>query len=256
MKLIIDGKEICDCTLSANAIVTENFMNNLSDYENGHDVVIKDGNTQKYHWENAVLLYNYQIKGNCYILFREQSKEEIDKKIDDFLKDNQTNIIDMFPEWKSGVSYETGKRIGYNGIIYKVLQAHTAQSDWMPDKTPALFSRIDGRSNDADYPDWVQPTGATDTYAKDDKVTYSGKRWVSDLNDNVWVPGVYGWSIADEKGTTGNTESVIANWVQPTGATDAYAKNAKVTYNGKTWVSTIDNNVWAPGVYGWTETEV
>ena len=24
---------------------------------------------------------------------------------------------------------------------------------------------------------------------------------------------------------------------------------------GKTWVSDIDNNVWEPGVYGWTEAE-
>jgi len=32
---------------------------------------------------------------------------------------------------------------------------------------------------------------------------------------------------------------------------DAYQKGAKVTYNGKTYVSTADNNVWAPGVFGW-----
>ena len=27
----------------------------------------------------------------------------------------------------------------------------------------------------------------------------------------------------------------------------------KVTHNGKTWVSDIDNNVWEPGLHGWTE---
>jgi len=43
----------------------------------------------------------------------------------------------------------------------------------------------------------------------------------------------------------------IPEWIQPTGAHDAYMKGAKVTYNGKTYVSTADNNVWAPGVYGW-----
>lgn len=42
-------------------------------------------------------------------------------------------------------------------------------------------------------------------------------------------------------------------WVQPTGAQDAYSKGAKVTYNGKKWVSTADANVWEPGVYGWEE---
>jgi hypothetical protein len=40
-------------------------------------------------------------------------------------------------------------------------------------------------------------------------------------------------------------------WKQPTGAHDAYQKGDRVTYNGQTWESTIDANVWAPGVYGW-----
>lgn len=253
MKLVLDGKEICDCTMSANAIVTENYVNALGDYYTAHDIVIKDEDTQKYHWESAIPIMNNSINNKYYIVFRERAKDEVIDKLDDFLKNNQSDVSGMFPEWKAGTSYETEKYVTYDGAIYKVIQAHTSQSDWTPDKTSALFLRIDGRSNDADYPDWVQPTGATDTYAKDDKVTYGGKRWVSDLNDNVWVPGVYGWSIAEEKGTTGNTESVIANWVQPTGATDAYTKGSKVTHNGKTWTSTADANVWEPGVYGWAE---
>ena len=40
---------------------------------------------------------------------------------------------------------------------------------------------------------------------------------------------------------------VIPEWVQPD-STNPYMKGDKVTYNGKTWVSTVDNNVWAPGV--------
>ena len=40
---------------------------------------------------------------------------------------------------------------------------------------------------------------------------------------------------------------------QPTGAQDAYAKGAKVSHNGKHWISDVDNNVWEPGVYGWSE---
>lgn len=42
-------------------------------------------------------------------------------------------------------------------------------------------------------------------------------------------------------------------WVQPTGAHDAYNKGDKVSYNGKHWESTVDGNVWQPGVYGWDE---
>lgn len=42
-------------------------------------------------------------------------------------------------------------------------------------------------------------------------------------------------------------------WVQPTGAHDAYALAAVVAHNGKTWESTVKDNVWEPGVYGWKE---
>ena len=43
-------------------------------------------------------------------------------------------------------------------------------------------------------------------------------------------------------------------WVQPTGAHDAYNTGDKVSYNGKHYISTIDANTYAPDVYGWKET--
>ena len=53
----------------------------------------------------------------------------------------------------------------------------------------------------------------------------------------------------------GEVVEKAATWVQPTGAHDAYALNAAVIHNGKTWISTAENNVWEPGVYGWVEKE-
>lgn len=46
--------------------------------------------------------------------------------------------------------------------------------------------------------------------------------------------------------------SVIPEWVQPQ-STNPYMLGDKVRHNGKVWVSTIDYNVYEPGVYGWTE---
>ena len=40
-------------------------------------------------------------------------------------------------------------------------------------------------------------------------------------------------------------------WRQPTGAQDAYAEGDKVSHNNKHWISTLDGNVWEPGIYGW-----
>lgn len=42
-------------------------------------------------------------------------------------------------------------------------------------------------------------------------------------------------------------------WTQPSGAHDAYGKYIHVTHNGGVWYSTIDANVWEPGVSGWTQ---
>lgn len=46
----------------------------------------------------------------------------------------------------------------------------------------------------------------------------------------------------------------IPVWKQPTGAQDAYMTGDKVHYpneTGAVYISTVDNNVWAPDVYGW-----
>lgn len=44
-------------------------------------------------------------------------------------------------------------------------------------------------------------------------------------------------------------------WSQPVGAHDAYGKGDKVTHNGQHYTSTVDANVWEPGVYGWQAEE-
>lgn len=44
-------------------------------------------------------------------------------------------------------------------------------------------------------------------------------------------------------------------WIQPTGAHDAYNQGDKVSHLEKHWVSDIDANVYEPSVYGWTEAD-
>ena len=46
--------------------------------------------------------------------------------------------------------------------------------------------------------------------------------------------------------------NVILEWQQPE-STNPYMIGDKVTHNNLTWISTIDNNVWEPGVYGWDQ---
>lgn len=51
-----------------------------------------------------------------------------------------------------------------------------------------------------EWPEWVQPKGAHDACSKGSKVTHKGKIWVSNLDANVWEPGVSGWT--EQKGGT------------------------------------------------------
>ena len=100
----------------------------------------------------------------------------------------------LYPDWKSGKDYTVGYRVNHNGVLYKVLQDHTSQDDWTPDAAPSLFTKV-LIPDPTVVPEWEQPE-STNPYSKGDKVTHNGKTWVSDVDGNVWEPGVYGWTEA------------------------------------------------------------
>ena len=59
------------------------------------------------------------------------------------LTDEQAvGLVDSFPAWQVGVAYAVGVRLSYDGTLYRVIQAHTAQADWTPDIVPALFAVV------------------------------------------------------------------------------------------------------------------
>ena len=99
-------------------------------------------------------------------------------------------IVDLWPAWAAGVSYALDEILRHEGTLYKVVQAHTSQSDWAPPDVPSLFAEITPPGLIAE---WVQPTGAQDTYSLGDLVTHVGQTWESTVDNNSWEPGVYGW---------------------------------------------------------------
>ena len=60
-------------------------------------------------------------------------------------------------------------------------------------------------------------------------------------------------SVPDSTPGSGEGSTEASEWVQPTGAHDAYNAGDRVLYNGSVYESTIDGNVWSPLVYpdGW-----
>lgn len=98
------------------------------------------------------------------------------------------------------------------------------------------------------YPLW----DAAKTYAVGDRVRYAGNLYrclQPHTAQETWnpadAPSLWAKVLTSETGE-------ILPWEQP-GSTNPYMKGDKVTHNGKTWESLVDNNVWEPGAYGWTE---
>lgn len=104
-----------------------------------------------------------------------------------------TEHADLFELWVTDKDYTVGKIVTRpNGNLYKCVQAHRSQAGWEPENTPALWNKIGDPSEE--YPAWSQPLGAHDAYPLGAKVSHNGKKWTSDVANNVWEPGVYGWT--------------------------------------------------------------
>lgn len=99
---------------------------------------------------------------------------------------------DVVDEWQAGASYYVGDVFAYDDVEYECVQSHTSQVGWEPPNAPSLWKV---HKKDGDVPEWVQPTGAHDAYAKGDKVRHNGQVWRSEIDANVFEPGVYGWEL-------------------------------------------------------------
>ena len=193
-------------------------------------------------------------------------------------EETAVEIASLYPVWAADKQYKANDIVQYgtNSVgdpqLYLVLQAHKSQSDWLPDATASLYKKMG--ISESGYPIWTQPLCAVDAYNLGDIVSYNGKLYKSIINANVWSPDVYpaGWEEYTEStgggdsgetggGDSGTTEpetpptETISDFVQPTGAHDAYKKGDKVKFDGKIYESLIDANTYSPSAYpaGWKE---
>lgn len=211
---------------------------------------------------------------------RLQAAEQLRKALQFFtatLTDEQAMAVaTVYPAWTPATSYSVGDIISYgtNGVgdpqLYKVVQAHMSQDIYPPGAgTESLYDAFG--LDESGYPIWAQPSGAHDAYNTGDIVSYNGTLYQSTIDGNVWSPDTYkdGWKVyeatePEEPGPEPEPEpdpeepeepTTYPEWVQPTGAHNAYNTGDRVTYNGNVYESLIDGNTWAPTAYpqGWTD---
>lgn len=116
----------------------------------------------------------------------------------------------------------------------------------------ASTSLEDGDALDAVelFPAWAEGIA----YAVGQRIQYGGKLYKcvqAHTSQADWTPAATPalWTEVAKPGE-------IPVWRQPAGAQNAYMTGDKVHYpdaDGPVYVSTVDNNVWEPGVYGWEE---
>ena len=118
----------------------------------------------------------------------------IKQQINTLNTDDQTalRMAAFYPEWAAGVAYTAEYKVQRIGKLWRCLQAHTSQDGWGPGSAPSLWAKV-LIPDETVVPEWEQPD-STNPYSAGDKVTHNGKTWVSDIDNNVWEPGVYGWT--------------------------------------------------------------
>lgn len=98
-----------------------------------------------------------------------------------------------------------------------------------------------------------------EVYKAGDRVSYNGSAYEviqAHTSQKDWTPEIVPalFRIIYQTKTSGG-EEVIPDFVQPTGAHDAYKKGDRVSFKGSTYESTMDGNVWSPESYpqAWTK---
>lgn len=97
--------------------------------------------------------------------------------------------IELFPKFKDliGQWVELGKRLSFQGKLYKVIQPHTTQADWTPDITPALFVEV----SIEEWPEIPEVITAENAFMSGDKGTWKGQHYICQMDNCVWNPDQY-----------------------------------------------------------------
>lgn len=193
-----NGNVIGNLKLNGNNFISSTEIDKAVFSGNLSKVIINDGVQDEVHRNMDLIHVTKMSDSEYWFALRDVSEQEITQKAfmsaasmmaTKTLSDEEALTVSaIFPEWSAdSVNYKKEDRVRHGDTLYKCLQDHTSQPSWTPDAAPSLWVRIDDPA--IEWPEWIQPTGAHDSYAKGAKVTHNGKKWVSDVDSNVWEPG-------------------------------------------------------------------
>jgi hypothetical protein len=84
----------------------------------------------------------------------------ISRQVNTLAVDDNTalRMKSYYPEWTPNTAYSVGFKVQYNGNLWRVMQAHTAQVGWDPENAPTLWEQIN-ETNSGDLTDPIPYEG-------------------------------------------------------------------------------------------------
>ena len=197
--------------------------------------IIKDG-AELGLTEN--LNYSVQAENGCYVLCPEQNASGIVFEGTPYhlLGRDEMEGLETVSLEVTDAGAEISKANTTNGIVFVTM----AEAGSIDPVTAAEHADL--------FAEWAYPIAYTvgqirrynGTLYKCGQAHTSQADWTPDTASSLWSK-------------TSDPAEEWPEWSQPVGAHDAYSKGAKVSHKEKHWISTVDSNVWEPGVYGWEE---
>lgn len=126
-----------------------------------------------------------------------------------------------------------------SAMVQAAVAVAQIQAQSLPDEQAIVVKDI--------YPVW---DGNGVSYQKDFYLSHNGKLYKvlqAHTSQEDWAPDLAPSLFAEV--LPGQSGTGTGEWVQPD-STNPYMTGDRVTHNGETWESLIDNNVWEPGAQG------
>lgn len=69
-------------------------------------------------------------------------RQRIETTVQSLSDSEALEVVTLYPGWAAGQDYTAGYKVQRGGKLWRCLQAHTAQTGWEPENTPALWTEV------------------------------------------------------------------------------------------------------------------
>lgn len=118
-------------------------------------------------------------------------KKMLSSETDELSDEDALKVAAAFPTWEEkvneGKEVATGKRLWFDGRLWKVLQPHIPQSNWTPDTAVSLYVEV----TIEEWPEIPENIPAADPWMNGWKGTWKGEHYICQMDNCVWNPDQY-----------------------------------------------------------------